>query len=676
MMDVRYIKTVQEYDALVEELFSHKRIALDFEFTSLDMYTATLLLMSIAYDQNTAYVVDFTVLPVDALKKLKPILENPRVIKLAHNATVEWKVCYHFARIQMCGMHDTMVAEQMIHAGLNYRFSLKDVTDRRLGVERDKTIRKEFTEWEHGNTFTQEQIEYSGADVVTLFPIYYQQINDITARELNRIYDLEMAIIPPTAMMEYQGVPINKHMLEGMIEPFTRFAGSAEKAFQDVLIEHGAADAILFDRDGYKAVNADSPTQVKNALVRLGIKITDKSGKLSLNSKAVQRWDMEQSRKKGKKSKDFEIDYHTLLDDDEVADALDLYTMIENKVVRSYVFMVGARKLLSTFILGMLDSINPKTKRIHPGFRSYGAHRTGRYSSTNPNFQNIPNDRKLQILGLGKYSIRHAIEAPKGYQLIIADYSGIELVILAVLANDKKLFDQIVRGDIHTYVTQEIFGIDIPKGKKKEHPYRSWRDGAKRTSYSIAYGTTGMNLSESLNIDLAAVNQKYTKQEGDEIIEQWFKLFPDTAKYLESNAQQAITKFYTVDSWGRRRNWDRHILYPDNPDKKVQNDAKWKRFAACREGKNQSIQSTSATMTKESIRQMWERLDRKKARLIITVHDECVLLVKNDYVEEAKIIMKECMENAIRLTLPSISHMVGMYESLSVNPQESERYDK
>jgi DNA polymerase I len=675
-MDVKYITNVQEYDQLVEELYNHTLIAIDYEFTSLDVYAATLLLMSIAYNDQIGYVIDWTVIPIVELQKLKPILENPRVIKIAHNFTVEWKYTYHFAKIQIQGIHDTLVAEQMIHAGLNYRFGLKEVTERRLGFTRDKEIRKEFIEWQLGQTFSQEQITYSGEDVTTLFEIYRQQVQDIEARELNRIYDLEMAIIPPTALMEYQGVPINESMLQGMIEPFTRFADSAEKAFQDVLIEHGAADELIFDKHGYRAVNADSPTQVKQALVKLGIEITDKSGKLSLNSKAVQRWDMAQARKKGKKHKDFEIDFHTLLDDDEVADALDLYTMIENKIVRSYMFMVGARKLVNTFIIGMLAAINPRTKRIHPGFKSYGAHRTGRYSSTHPNFQNIPNDRKLQILGLGKYSIRHAIEAPEGYQLIIADYSGIELVILAILAGDTKLFDQIVKGDIHTYVTQEIFRIDIPKGKKKDHPYRSWRDGSKRTSYSIAYGTTGMNLSESLNIDLAAVDKKFTKLEGDQIIEDWFKLFPDTAKYLETNAVQAITRFYTTDSWGRRRNWDRRILYPSDPDKRVQNEAKWLRFAACREGKNQPIQSTSATMTKLAIRLLWEQLDRKKARIIITVHDECVLLCRNDYVEEARRIMKWCMEEGIRQTLPSIAHMVGEYESLSVSPQASMRYDK
>lgn len=676
-MNVKYITTIQDYDALVEELYNHNVIAIDYEFTSLDVYAATLLLMSLAYNDQVGYVVDFTKLPIQELKKLKPILENPRVIKLAHNFTVEWKYTYHFSKIQIQGIHDTMACEQMILAGLNYRFDLKSVTERRLDISRDKEIRKEFIEWQVGDTFSQEQIQYSGEDVTTLFEIYRQQLADIEQRGLGRVYDLEMSIIPATALMEYQGININQEMLEEMVEPFNRFADSAEKAFQDVLIEHGAAEQIVFDKNGYAAINADSPSQVKEALVKLGIEITDKSGKLSLNSKAVQRWDMAQARKKGKKHKDWEIDYHTLLDDDEVADALDLYTMIDNKIVRSYMFMIGARKLVNTFIVGLLDAINPKTKRIHPGFKSYGAHRTGRYSSTNPNFQNLPNDRKLQILGLGRYSIRHAIQAPDGYQLIIADYSGIELVILAVLSGDKKLLEEILNGNIHIYVTKQLFDIqDITPQNKKKEPFSSWYSGAKRTSYSNAYGTTGSNLSEQLNIDLAATGVRYTKQQGDEIIEAWFKLFPDTAKYLEENARQAITNFYTVDSWGRRRNWDKHILYPSDSSKQVQNDAKWKRFAAMREGKNQSIQSTSATMTKLAIRLLWEQLDRKKARMIITVHDEIVLLCKNDYVQQAKEIMKYSMEEAIKQTLPNIAHMVGAYESLSVNPQESARYDK
>jgi DNA polymerase I-like protein with 3'-5' exonuclease and polymerase domains len=497
-------------------------------------------------------------------------------------------------------------------------------------------------------------------------------MEDISERGLQRVYELEMGIIPPTAVMEYTGVPINKDMLEEMIEPFQRFAHSADQAFQDILIESGAADIITFDRDGYTAVNIQSTDQVKAALNKIGIDVKDKSGKPTLDSKMIQRWDMLHS---GKKDKHAYIDYHVLLstDDSDIADALDNYQLINNKVLRAYAFSQGANKLVGTFILGLIEAINPKTKRIHPNFKSLGAHRTGRYSSTAPNFQNIPNDIKLEILGLGQYSIRKAIEAGKGRKLIIADYSGIELVILAVLSDDDKLMDQILNGDIHTYVVREIFKIlDITDENKGNQPYKSWRQGAKRTSYSNAYGTTGRNLSDQLNIDLAKIGKKYTAKEGDEIINAWFALFPKTAAYLDANARQAVQQQYVVDSWGRRRNWDKNDLWFNGTER----DRYWKKLAAGREGKNAPIQGTSATMTKLAILLLWQRLDMKKARVIITVHDEIVVEAVDSYVDTAKAIMKEAMEQAIKETLPSIVNMVGKYKSLSVDPKDSVRYDK
>lgn len=661
------VHTHQRFQTLLTALKTATIIGIDTEFTNLKTQHSTLLLISIAVN-GESYVLDMTMLSIDYLQQLKPFLESPAILKVGHNLTAEWKQLYHNARIKMVHMHDTMIADQMLLGGLPVRFSLQEVASRRLGIKLDKEIRKEFIEWQPGQTFTQEQIDYSAEDAVHPLLIYVQQMQEVKEQELERIYDLEMNIIAPTAMMEYTGVYVNRSMLEEMIEPFTRFANAAEKAFQDILIEYGAAQHILFDRDGYSIINADSTKQVKEALQRIGIEIFDKKGKLSLNSKVLQKWDLQQRKKKSK----FTIDYHDLIDDDDVADALDLYLMLDNKVVRAYVFMVGARKLVSTFIEGLIEAISPVTNRVHSGFKSYGAHKTGRYSSSDINFQNIPNDLKLELLGLGKYSIRKAIEAPPGRMLIIADYSGIELVILAVLSGDTKLMDQILNGDIHTYVVREIFKIlDITDENKKTEPFKSWRQGAKRTSYSNAYGTTGVNLSEQLNIDLARIGIKYTPKQGDEIIDQWFKLFPKTLAYLETNAQKAVKDLYVTDSWGRRRHWDKQIIWFSDPKERY-----WKQLAAQREGKNAPIQGTSATMTKLAIRLLWEHLDMKRGRIILTVHDEIVLEVTEGYVEEAKVIMQWAMEEAIKQTLPSIANLVGMYDSLSVTPKESERYDK
>jgi len=664
------VTTLKQLRVLIRSLIDEPMIGIDTEFSNLDVYASTLLLISIATPTD-AYVLDMTQLDHTAtFLLLRDVLESSLILKVGHNLTAEWKQFYHHGKVTMVHMHDTMVADQLINAGLPLRFGLKEVVQRRLGIDLDKEIREEFIDWQPGTTFTDEQLEYSKMDAVYPLQIYAQQMQEIHEKGLDRVYQLEMDDITPVAMMEYTGQPINTQMLESMREPFYHFAQQADQAFQDILIGANVAEEILFSKDGYSVVNSNSPVAVLQILNKMGINVP------SLNSKIVQRWDLTHAKKNEQYD---DLNYHELIDDEDVAEALDDYKLLNNKVLRAYTFLVGARKLVSTFIEGLLASVNPKTGRIHAGFKLLGAHRTGRMSSVAPNFQNIPNDVKLALLGLGQYSIRKAIEAKAGRKLIIADFSGIELVILAVLSNDKKLMDQILHGDIHTYVVQQIFGDiitqlsidDINQSNKDIQPWKSLRQGSKRTSYSNAYGTTGKNLSEQLNIDLALIGVKFTAKQGDNLIKQWFELFPDTAAYLETNAKKAVTDLYVTDAWGRRRNWDRNIIHFSPPRERF-----WKQLAAGREGKNAPIQGTSATMTKVAIRYLWKTLDRSRARIIITVHDEIIVESVDSYVEIAKHLMKEAMEQSIRDTLPAIADLVGEYKSLSVTPKESQRYDK
>ena len=666
MTVIKVITKPSDYAVMIQKLERAKILGVDTETTGLDPYTYSLLLVSL-YDGETAYVVDFTKLPLDKIKYLKPILENPNIKKIGHNLTFEWKAFYHICRIDMQNLHDVMITDRMVHAGLRLKHTLKDVVLRRLGIDVDKTIRKEFIGMNPAEvSFSEEQYNYSAMDAAYPVDVYPLQMTDVKAKQLEQVYNLEMNILAPTAMMEYTGVNINRSMLEAMVAPFEHFVKLADKALQDLLIANGAAENILFTRQGYSTINTGSADQVLEALARIGIKVVDNKGKPSLGAKVVQRWDMLQRKKKGKKYKDWDVDYHQLIDDGEVADALEMYQVLDNPFLRAFAFLQGARKLLSTYVIGLIDAINPVTGRIHPFFNSYGAEATGRYSSNGPNFQNLPNDKKLKVLGLGAYSLRKAIEATKGRKLIIADYSGIELVILAANSGDKQLMEMILRGDVHTAVAREVLGyLELTQENKKKEPHKLWRDAAKTLSYGIAYGTTGRNIAETLNIMLAAVGYKIDAVQGDELIQKWFALFPDTHEYLMSNGRKAVEKGYVTDAWGRRRNWDQEWFLD-----------KWKKLAAMREGMNMPIQGTSATMTKRAIWLLWERLDRKKARIIITVHDEIVVEAVDSYVDTAVAIIKEAMEQAIKETLPAVAHEVGKYEGTSVSPSVSDRYDK
>jgi len=666
VIDVKVIKEPYQFDMMIKQLEKATILGVDTETTGLDPFTYKPLLISL-YDGTTAFVVDLLALGVAKIKQLKPILENPNILKVGHNLSYEYKFFYHTARIEMQHLHDIMIVDRMVYAGLKMQHTLKAVVLRKLDIDMDKTIRASFIDADIDTiSFTDEQYYYSAMDAVYPVQMYEMQLADIADAKLERIYRLEMNIIAPTAMMEYTGVYVNKSMIERMIEPFTKFVRTADKALQDMLIGNGAAESIVFSRDGYKAINTGSSDQVAQALERIGIVVKNSAGKLSLTSKVVQRWDMLQRKRKGKAYKDWDIDYHELIEDDEVADALDLYLGLDNPFLRAYTFLNGARKLLSTYIYGLIDAINPVTGRVHPYFNSYGAEATGRYSSNGPNFQNLPNDKKLKVLGLGEYSIRKALEAVAGRVFIIADYSGIELVILAANSNDKKLMNMIILGDIHTEVTINVLGYkEITQENRDEQPHKLWRDAAKTLSYGIAYGTTGRNIAETLNIMLASVGYKIDAAEGDKLIQKWFSLFPDVYAYLRTNADKAVLKGYVTDAWGRRRNWDTSTFIN-----------KWKRLAAEREGQNAPIQGTSATMTKQAIFLMWNKLKRNKARIIITVHDEIVVESVIAYAEEAATIMKECMEQAIKDTLPDIADVVGLYKGTSVTPKMSSRYDK
>jgi DNA polymerase I len=666
-MNIQIVSKPYQFANMIIELRKATILGVDTETTGLDPHTYHPLLISL-YDGKTAYVVDLLALGKDIVKQLKDILESHSILKVGHNLVFEWKFFYHIARIDMQHMHDIMIADKMINAGLRMQHTLKEIVSRRLNIDMDKSIRKTFINADPSEiSWSTEQLEYSAMDAVYPVDIYAMQIADIKAKKLEQIHTLEMNVIAPTAMMEYTGVNVNRSMLETMIAPFEHFVRLADKALQDMLIANSAAESIIFTRAGYSTINTGSSQQVLEALARIGIKVVDNKGKPSLGAKVVQRWDMIQRKKKGKKLyKDWQIDYHELIEDDQVADALDAYIGLDNPFLRAYTFLQGARKLLSTYVYGMIEAINPVTNRVHPHFNSYGAEATGRYSSNDINFQNLPNDKKLKVLGLGLYSLRKTIEATKGRRLIIADYSGIELVILAANSGDKKLMEMILKGDVHTQVARDVLGyLELTQENKKKEPHKLWRDAAKTMSYGIAYGTTGRNIAETLNIMLASVGYKIDAAQGDELIAKWFALFPETHQYLNKNAEKAVRDGYVVDAWGRRRNWDRDTFVD-----------KWKRLAAMREGQNMPIQGTSATMTKRAIWLLWERLDRRKARIIITVHDEIVVEALISYTEAAKIIIKECMEQAIKETLPVVADQVGLYEGTSVEPSDSDRYDK
>jgi len=278
-------------------------------------------------------------------------------------------------------------------------------------------------------------------------------------------------------------------------------------------------------------------------------------------------------------------------------------------------------KLKGTYIDALPQLVNPETGRVHTCFNQAVA-ATGRLSSSDPNLQNIPIKTEL-----GR-EIRRAFIAETGHVLISADYSQIELRVLAHLAEDETLIEAFRRGDdIHDQTALKVFG---PDSAMDRHVQRST---AKMINYALLYGKTAFTLAKDIGV---------TPQAAQEIIDAYFAGFPRVRQYIDRTLEEARVTGVVKTMFGRRR------LVPELNSRDFQ-----RRSSAEREAVNMPIQGTAADIMKRAMLQVHAalRADRE-ARMILTVHDELLFEVPKTRAEEIGAIVRERMESAAALKVP------------------------
>lgn len=630
-------------------------IYFDFECT-LDPHESKLYILSLhgthpMFDSQT-FVFDLTDLyyRYEIMAALKPIMEDKTKLKVAHNAVFDWKQFYHQG-IYVEPVYCTMIAEQVLNSGLLFSgFGLDDVAERRLGITVDKTVRKNFINRPDGLPITEEELLYAANDTMLLEPIYNQQQQDLDKQDLCAIIDLEAQLIPTTAKMEYRGVCIDKEKLKSAHPVIESMIARASVQLQDEIIKGEATAEITFDGNGYTAANLGSPKQMLDVFNALGINVR------SLNKKELSDWDAQWARKHAKQ-------IVTVDDGDD-------YTIgFTHPVLRLHATRTALDKLQGTYIEGLLDRINPRTSRVHPGFKQCGAVSTGRFSSVSPNFQNLPNKDKLRNFGLDNYDIRSMFIPAAGRDFIICDYSGIELSILAALSGDEQLIHQILAGDIHSFVANNLAGEKIKsavgslitKENKGTGNFKIIRDLFKPVSYGIIYGSTGYNLYRTLYFALQNVGVHINQTDADLWVERWkHELFPNTGKTLGTNSELAVTQRFTSSAMGRKRFWPADVR-----------SDKWKMLAAMREGSNQPIQGACADMIKLAMYLVDKELDERHGRLVACIHDELLTESAHAYTETASEIVQRNMEKAARDMFPYVDPQLFRAE-----PKVSNCYDK
>lgn len=307
----------------------------------------------------------------------------------------------------------------------------------------------------------------------------------------------------------------------------------------------------------------------------------------------------------------------------------------EHPIVEKILEYRSLMKLNSTYVEGMLPYINEKTKRIHSYFHQTVT-ATGRISSTEPNLQNIPTR-----IELGK-RLRKVFKPREGYVFIDADYSQIELRVLAHISQDEHMLEAFKNGeDIHKQAASKVLGIPIDEVTKEQ------RSNAKAVNFGIVYGISDFGLAEQLGI---------SRKQAKQYIEQYLEKYSGIDKFMKEVVEQAKEKGYVETLFNRRR------YIPELSS----NNYMVRQFGA-RAAMNTPIQGTAADIMKLAMVNLNKALEETNldAKIILQVHDELILEVSEKDKEQAKHMLKECMENAVNLTVPlevEVSEATNWYE--------------
>ncbi len=566
-------------------LFNTKQIlSLDTETTHINPINAELVGLSFSVEEKQAFYVPIPA-EQEAAQKIvnifKPIYENEDIVKVGQNIKYDLEVLSHYG-VQLKGqLFDTMIAHYLIQPELHHNMDY--MAEVYLGYQ---TIHIEQLIGPKGK-LQKNMRDLSPAEVY----VYACEDADITLRLKNVLepqlkeaeveelfYQIEMPLVPVLAKMEMNGVRIDTQSLKETSEIFTLRMHDLEQNIH---------------RLAGKAFNISSPKQVGDILFG-EMKIIEKPKKTKTGQYVTSEEVLQQLRGK-----------HPI-----VADILDYRTL---------------KKLLGTYVDALPKLINPRTGHIHTSFNQTVT-ATGRLSSSDPNLQNIP------VRGEDGKEIRKCFIPEEGCEFFSADYSQIELRVMAHLSQDPNMMEAFREGyDIHAATAAKIYE------KPVEEVTRDERNKAKRANFGIIYGITIFGLADRLNIDRA---------EAKRLIDGYFEMFPRVRQYMEE-CKEAARKHGYVETFFHRRRY-----LPDINS----NNATVRGFAE-RNAINAPIQGSAADIIKVAMVRIDQRFQREQIRskMILQVHDELNFSVLPAEREQVQRIVMEEMQAAYPLSVPLVA---------------------
>ncbi|PNS01727.1 DNA polymerase I [Petrotoga miotherma DSM 10691] len=566
-----YEYNAHDYKKLLKTLKKYEIISFDLETSSLDPYQADIVGIALSWNPFEGYFL-YLYKEKDRweiTKEIVNLLNNKKVIgqNLKYDITVLKVNGIELNKVYF----DSMIAAYLLNPD-SRRFNMDDLAKEYLDYKTTKykeVMGKDIKLLTLGDIDKKKVVEYAAEDADIAYRLFEVLMPKLEEFELNELFEkIEVSTINVLSEMEMNGVYFDLKELKKLEEEYDKKLNSLMNEMKKIV--------------GYD-FNPNSPKQVRELLFEnLGLKgkRKTKSGSYSTDADSLE----------------------ALRDEHPIIEKLLEY--------RKY------QKLLSTYIIAIPKLVNKKTGRVHTSFNQTGT-ATGRLSSSDPNLQNLP------IREEDGERIRSAVKAQRDdYVLLSADYSQIELRVLAHLTNDETLINAFNKGeDIHALTAAAIFGVKID-----DVDYNMRRVG-KVVNFSLVYGSSPYGLAENLKIPV---------EDAKDFMNRYFKTYQKVKEYQESSLKVATQKGYVETIFGRKR-----FLKNITTGK-----SELKRIVI-----NTPIQGSAADIMKLAMINLYKKLP-KEAKLILQVHDEVVIELPKEIVEETKKTVQDCMENAVKLKIP------------------------
>ena len=576
-----FVQTAEERAKLIANLSKEKSFCFDTETTGLNPFEAEIVGMSIAYKEHEAYYIPFSENKEEATKVLaefKFLFEDENIEKVGQNIKYDLNVLSNYD-IQIKGkLFDTMIAHYLIQPDMRHNMDL--LAEAYLGyktVSIESILGKKGKKQKTMRDIPQEEIvDYAceDADITLQLKNQFEPKMNATLKKL--MDEIETPLIPVLGAMEKEGVNLDVPALE-------KFSKELEILVEDLTKQ-------ILDLSG-EEFNVDSPKQLGEVLFDK-MKIVEKAKKTKTGQYSTSE-DVLSKLASKHEIVPLILEYRTL------------------------------KKLKSTYVDALPELVNAGDGKIHTSYMQTVA-ATGRLSSTNPNLQNIP------IRSEKGREIRKAfIPRNNDYTLLAADYSQIELRIIAALSEDENMQEAFVKGeDIHTATAAKVFGVEL------DEVDREMRSKAKAVNFGIIYGVSAFGLSQNLNIP---------RKEAKEIIDTYFEQYPKVKTYMDNNVVLAKEQGYVETIMQRRRNL-----------KDINSANAIVRSHAERNAVNAPIQGSAADIIKLAMINIHREFEQQKlqSKMLLQVHDELVFDVFKPELDQVKAIVKDKMENAVKLVVP------------------------